>query len=220
MGAGRGFVMVVFVAQGALIGLMGGLFGAAAGSAQVIAAETASVQESMIIHSASSARMTMAADGNGYVLQDMLLGVIPAKTPAILLVMVAQRDELYPLVKSAGAGPGMEVPFARKMLPALLAATGAQGTAEAPAAKDPANYSQFLISRRMDFQDRPVAAGAEEEKMPEVTGLSLRKGLQRLNPYHLLVNIEGTGRIIRQNPPAGTLLQGVGECNLTLDSTR
>jgi lipoprotein-releasing system permease protein len=37
MGAGRGFVMVVFVAQGALIGLMGGLFGAAAGYAVLLA---------------------------------------------------------------------------------------------------------------------------------------------------------------------------------------
>lgn len=197
------------------------LFGAeVAGTAQVIAAENASAQESMLIHSASSARMTVAAKGNGYVLQNLMLGVIPAKTPALLLLMVAQRDELYPLVKAADAGAGMEAPFARKMLPALLAATAEQSTAGPAAVKDPANYSQFLISRRMDFQDRPVAAGAEEEKMPEVTGLSLRKGLQRLNPYHLLVNIEGTGRIIRQNPPAGTLLQGVGECNLTLDSTR
>ena len=37
MGAGRGFVMVVFVAQGALIGLMGGLFGAAAGYGVLLA---------------------------------------------------------------------------------------------------------------------------------------------------------------------------------------
>jgi lipoprotein-releasing system permease protein len=37
MGAGRWFVMVVFVAQGALIGLMGGLFGAAAGYGVLLA---------------------------------------------------------------------------------------------------------------------------------------------------------------------------------------
>lgn len=37
MGAGRGFVMVVFVAQGALIGLMGGLFGAATGYGVLLA---------------------------------------------------------------------------------------------------------------------------------------------------------------------------------------
>lgn len=37
MGAGRWFVMVVFVSQGALIGLMGGLFGAAAGFGVLLA---------------------------------------------------------------------------------------------------------------------------------------------------------------------------------------
>ena len=37
MGAERWFVMVVFVAQGALIGLMGGLFGAAAGYGVLLA---------------------------------------------------------------------------------------------------------------------------------------------------------------------------------------
>jgi len=37
MGAGRWFVMVVFVSQGALIGLMGGLFGAAAGYGVLLA---------------------------------------------------------------------------------------------------------------------------------------------------------------------------------------
>jgi lipoprotein-releasing system permease protein len=37
MGAGRWFVMVVFVAQGALIGLMGGLFGAATGYGVLLA---------------------------------------------------------------------------------------------------------------------------------------------------------------------------------------
>jgi lipoprotein-releasing system permease protein len=37
MGAGRWFVMVVFVTQGALIGLMGGLFGAAAGYGVLLA---------------------------------------------------------------------------------------------------------------------------------------------------------------------------------------
>jgi lipoprotein-releasing system permease protein len=37
MGAGRWFVMVVFVAQGALIGLLGGLFGAAAGYGVLLA---------------------------------------------------------------------------------------------------------------------------------------------------------------------------------------
>ncbi|MHB8810339.1 MAG: hypothetical protein ACYC9M_10045 [Desulfobulbaceae bacterium] len=182
--------------------------------------EQAGLQEArgMIIHSATSRRGTAAAAG-GYVLQDLLLGVVPAKAPALLLLMVAQRDHLYPLTKTPTPGTDKQVPLAEKILPALLAAAQEQGRAvKAPARRDPANFTQFLISRRMDFQDQRGAASAMAEKMPEVTGLSLRKGLQKLNPYHLLVNIEGTGRIVLQNPAAGTPLHGVSECTLTLES--
>ena len=175
-------------------------------------------EKGMIIYSASSGPGTATA--GGYVLQDLLLGIVPAKAPALLLLMVAQRDHLYPLAKSPAAGKDKQNPLAEKILPGLLTAARVQGTeaAKAPAQRDPANFTQFLISRRMDFQDRRGSASALAEKMPEVTGLSLRKGLQKLNPYHLLVNIEGTGRIVRQTPAAGTPLQGVSECTLTLDS--
>lgn len=172
----------------------------------------------MIIHSASSVRETGTPESS-HIMQDLLLGVVPAKAPALLLLMVAQRDHLYPLVKSPAAGADKQASLAEKIMPALLVAAREQHkTARAPAQKDPGNFTQFLISRRMDFQDRPGAANALAEKMPDVTGLSLRKGLQRLNPYHLLVNIEGSGRIVRQSPAAGTPLQGVSECTLTLDS--
>jgi cell division protein FtsI (penicillin-binding protein 3) len=164
--------------------------------------------------------MIEAAEGNSYVLQDLLLGVIPAKAPALLLLMVAQRDKLYPLVKSPAAEAGAEVLLAQKMLPALLAAARGQSATAPPAERDPANFTRFLISRRMEFQEPPGAPSSGVGKMPEVTGLSLRKGLQRLNPYHLLVKIEGSGSIIRQSPAAGTPLQGVGECTLTLAAKR
>jgi cell division protein FtsI (penicillin-binding protein 3) len=196
------------------------LFATQTGAAQAVSPEKGQAPEKMIIHSASIARMDEAEVGNSYVMQDLLLGVIPAKAPALLLLMVAQRDKLYPLVKSAASAPDAQVSLARKILPALLAA--AQGkSATAPAAeRDPANFTQFLISRRMDFQEQPGAPSAGIGKMPEVTGLSLRKGLQRLNPYHLLVNIEGSGRIIRQSPAAGSPLQGVDDCTLTLETKR
>ena len=171
----------------------------------------------MIIHSASSVREA-SSPAIGYVMQDLLLGVVPAKAPALLLLMVAQRDHLYPLVSAPAPGADKPPPLAEKILPALLAAARDQGSVKAPAQKDPANFTQFLISRRMDFHDPSGATKALEEKMPEVTGLSLRKGLQRLNPFHLLVHIEGTGRIVRQSPAPGTPLQGVDECTLTLDS--
>lgn len=189
------------------------------GVAETVPPGNGEEQEKMIVHSASAVRMFEANEGNGYVLQDMLLGVIPAKAPVLLLLMFAQRDALYPLSATTGRAD-RDVDPAGKMLPTLLAALRETGATAPPEQKDPANHSQFLISRRMDFQERPGGSVDLAGVMPEVTGVSLRKGLQRLNPYHLLVNIEGTGRIVRQSPPAGAPLQGVGECTLILESKR
>ncbi len=54
--------------------------------------------------------------------------------------------------------------------------------------------------------------------MPEVTGLSLRKGLQRISSFNLKVKIKGSGRIVAQNPASGEPLADAGDCTLTLES--
>ena len=181
-------------------------------------ADSVEVAPEMIIHAASTARTSETAAGRGLVMQDLLLGVIPAKAPVLLLLMVAQREQLYPLRKPVTGAEEFQTTLAGKILPALLAAAQDPLSPEPPAQKDPANFTQFLISRRMDYQDRPGTDAVLEGKMPEVVGLSLRKGLQRLNPYHLLVNAEGSGRIVSQRPPAGSPLQGVSECTLVLET--
>jgi hypothetical protein len=48
--------------------------------------------------------------------------------------------------------------------------------------------------------------------------LSLRKGLQRISPYHLKVNVSGTGHIVAQNPAPGEPLSSSGVCELTLQA--
>ena len=52
--------------------------------------------------------------------------------------------------------------------------------------------------------------------MPEVTGMSLRKALQKLNQQKLMIRIEGSGRIVAQIPKPGTSLSGISECRLAL----
>jgi cell division protein FtsI (penicillin-binding protein 3) len=56
--------------------------------------------------------------------------------------------------------------------------------------------------------------------MPEVTGLSLRKGLQRLNRSRLKIIIKGNGRIVGQSIKAGQSLTENEECILTLQPDR
>ncbi|MFT5699692.1 MAG: cell division protein FtsI (penicillin-binding protein 3) [Desulforhopalus sp.] len=53
--------------------------------------------------------------------------------------------------------------------------------------------------------------------MPNLVGLSLRKGLRLLDGSPVVINIEGTGQIIKQSPPPGTPLKQDMECHLILN---
>ena len=87
-----------------------------------------------------------------------------------------------------------------------------------PKNPDKANYNQFLISSKIDFQERGGRGTVRGEMMPQLVGLSLRKGLQHLNEYKLQVKVQGSGQIVSQVPEPGEPLKGVGECVLTLAS--
>jgi beta-lactam-binding protein with PASTA domain len=52
--------------------------------------------------------------------------------------------------------------------------------------------------------------------MPDVTGRSLRAGLQVLQHLNLNIKLVGSGRIVSQRPPAGTELINVDECILEM----
>ena len=52
--------------------------------------------------------------------------------------------------------------------------------------------------------------------MPDLIGLSLRKGLRLLDGSPIVINIEGTGEIVKQSPAPGTPLKQDMECFLTL----
>jgi cell division protein FtsI (penicillin-binding protein 3) len=54
--------------------------------------------------------------------------------------------------------------------------------------------------------------------MPDLVGLSLRKGLRLLEGSPIVISIEGTGRIVQQSPPPGTPLKDNMECKLVLES--
>lgn len=53
--------------------------------------------------------------------------------------------------------------------------------------------------------------------MPDLIGLSLRKGLRLLEGSPIEIKIEGTGRIVKQIPKAGTPLKQDMECRLILE---
>lgn len=76
-------------------------------------------------------------------------------------------------------------------------------------------YQKWSLSQTLDTP-RPVIETIVEQDMPELVGLSLRKAMQALQGYTVKVNVQGTGRVVRQSPAAGSPLKGVSETTLEL----
>jgi hypothetical protein len=55
-----------------------------------------------------------------------------------------------------------------------------------------------------------------KKSMPDVTGKSLRAGLQVLQHFSLDIKLVGSGRIVSQHPVAGTKLINGNECVLEM----
>lgn len=69
---------------------------------------------------------------------------------------------------------------------------------------------------QIDLESQPALPhGRKVSVMPELIGLSLRKALQVLQPYGLQLKVIGSGRVVSQDPPAGSPVTG-GECVLEL----
>lgn len=155
-------------------------------------------------------------------LQDILIAAAPQELPRILLVMAADRGSLRPLPPDADqAGDKTELAELGRRLLKLLAEFTAEDRPPAPPPeiKNEANLRRFLLSRKLN---RPAAEEktydpAVEETMPDLVGLSLRQGLQRLKPRRIRVQIQGSGMIVAQKPAARTALAKIETCELTLE---
>jgi beta-lactam-binding protein with PASTA domain len=55
--------------------------------------------------------------------------------------------------------------------------------------------------------------------MPDLRGLSGREALRAAVKLGLIARVEGTGFVVAQDPPAGTALDTVSGCRVTLGRT-
>lgn len=175
------------------------------------------VADGFLLYTDSAVGLADKGGDRKYVMQDLLIGMMPRAFPTMLLAMATRRDYLYPLAKPAEKGTRRLAALGRELLPSLYRqAAEWKMAAHVPVGANKANYEQFLVSRSIDFQPRKVGAAGTDSLMPRVTGLSLRKGLRRLSRHNLRIRIEGSGRIVAQNPQPGKPLNNAGECVLTL----
>ena len=154
-----------------------------------------------------------------YLRNQMMLIMIPAKGSELVLLVTVDYAGFDP----AGTGkagvadlvaPGLKMIFPIVTLQQVLTHLSDMMTAEE---KEKMNYQ----SAQSSDMASPKAIETREEdkgpaKMPDLLGLSLRKSLRLLKAAPLEIRVQGSGRVIAQSPPAGTVLTDVKECSITL----
>jgi cell division protein FtsI (penicillin-binding protein 3) len=175
-------------------------------------------KDNMAVFTAEQVRIQAEKELSRYSMQELFLGLAPAKQPKLLLMMAVEQDHLLPMPGEKYNEKEALEQMGRELLAVLAKTPSPEGLPERPPEKSQENLRQFFISKRLNFRNAPGKANEPVPVMPQMRGMSLRKGLQQIDQYKLKVRINGSGRIVAQYPLPGQPLLGVNECILTLDS--
>jgi cell division protein FtsI (penicillin-binding protein 3) len=150
-------------------------------------------------------------------MQELFVGFAPAKQPRYLLLLAVEQEDLLPRPNEKGTGLAALETMGKELLSVFVKSQSPDQLPEKPPEQSKENLRQFFISKRLNFQKTPGKVNEPVPVMPQMRGLSLRKGLQQIDTYKMKVRINGSGRIIAQYPLPGQSLLGVDECILTLE---
>ena len=175
-------------------------------------------QENLIVFTDDHVQMRKEKEFSRYSMQELFVGLAPAKQPKYLLLIAVEQDHLYPLPNEKGGGQAALEALGKELLSVFVKSQSTEGLPEKPPERSKENLRQFFISKRLNFRETPGAISGPIPVMPQMRGMSLRKGLQQIDRHKMNVKINGSGRIIAQYPLSGQSLIGVDECILTLES--
>ncbi|HID70630.1 MAG TPA: PASTA domain-containing protein [Desulfobacterales bacterium] len=175
---------------------------------------------STVISGETVSLRTINADApfDRYVRDRMSLIVIPAEKPELILLIAARDEELK---TDAFSYEGAE--FLDKKIDTILPPIVALQQVSL-------NLADVVEVEKVDernFESSPGKTGNKSDSlagmldrqvkvMPDLTGMSLRKGLRLLQRAEVHVAVRGTGRIASQTPKAGKTLKKGDQCVLTL----
>lgn len=174
-------------------------------------------KDNKVLYLAETERMGTNSEPGEYSVQRLFAGLTPAVHPQFLLVMAVEKTENWPQPKGTQAKKDTLHQLGRDLLTYVEQNPPQLTQAEAPPARSEENMRQFFISKRLATTKTPEEIAAQAAAMPALRGLSLRKALQKIDPYKLKVSINGSGKVIAQYPLPGVSLLGMNECILTLD---
>lgn len=141
------------------------------------------------------------------------MGFAPVEEPRIVVLVVIDEPQ------GANYGGIVAAPVFRaiveKVLPYLQIFP--KGTM---VVKDEADFSGRAkkISSSSLVDGVSVSKGVEKMVMPDLTGLSMRKALSRIEGKGLIIKISGNGRLVEQVPKAGTVIDKGEICYLKFES--
>jgi cell division protein FtsI (penicillin-binding protein 3) len=154
--------------------------------------------------------------------QSVLLGAIPGEKPKLTMIAVLSypdsSDEVYPDALEA-LGDKLSILAPDQDLIKIMLHI---------AAMDPPKPSTDFWDNEGSMMAKIVNPFSSDEivpeentpiftkSMPDVTGKSLRAGLQVLQHFNMDIKLVGSGRIVSQKPPAGTALKNISECILEM----
>lgn len=158
--------------------------------------------------------------GASYVRDRMALVVLPADSPRMILLLVARDDDLI-VEKKSGLQQSFFVEGLDAILPSMVALQQVyQNLADMvePTEGEEQNFHARQGQTSLSSVHEDSRQDAALWSMPNLLGLSLRKGLRILHPAGLNIAIKGTGHIVSQVPEAGTKIKKGDTCELLLKS--
>jgi len=161
-------------------------------------------------------------EGRTRITQSLMLGAIPGKNPKLTMIAVLS----YPDNSHESNVVGIE-PFGNKLTILKPAHDMVQKmlfvyeqSPPVPSADFWSNNKNILVGytypNSPDEKEYSFQESNHKQYMPDVTGKSLRAGLQVLQNFNLDIKIVGSGQIIAQQPVVGTELKNGSKCLLKM----
>jgi len=151
-----------------------------------------------------------------YLRSRVMFTLLPEDKPELILMVMVRQPYLEPSV-ATGRNVLDLAGSAAKILPSMVALHQVHKNISdmmRMSEKEESNYQQE--QEKKSQVELKAILEQHDPLMPDLSGFSLRRALRLLQDKKVTVRIQGTGRVVAQNPAAGTPLAGVKECLLTL----
>ncbi len=147
--------------------------------------------------------------GNEYLRTKMMVGLLPVDEPELLFLLVVEQPYLDPVTPSAKVRLD-PVESASSIVSPILVLQQVRKHLADVMGREKGLESNYQLESVGEQATVTFAPGLEivKQPMPDLRGKSLRRGLRLLQDKQIKVVLEGSGRIVGQEPSPGTILKG------------